>query len=117
MAPHSKAETTRTTFTAAGLAIHIDLHEGRDVSQLFVAAAHSKSLAGHGLSLSPAELVRRSLENRAQPFVLEVLHAELQRIHLQSMRQFVHVRLAGKMVGRSGERAVRPLPQRRMRAG
>src|SRR4029077_4274089 len=93
-------------FHRFGLAIHIDLREGRNISQLFVAAAHSKSPTRLSFLFSPAELVRRSLENCAQSFVSQVLHAELKRIHLQSTRQFVHVRLARKMVCRGGERAI-----------
>ena len=46
MAPHSKAETIADDFHRARLAIHVDLGAGRDVSPLFVAAAHPEALTG-----------------------------------------------------------------------
>ena len=88
----------------------MDLREGGNVSQLLVSPAHAVSLPG-ALALAPAELFGGRFENGSQPFIFQVLQPELQRIHLHRMRQFVHVRLARKVVGSRGQRSIRSLPQ------
>src|SRR6185437_15409032 len=65
--------------------------------------------SGPALVFVPAELVGGRLEHGAKPIIFEVLQAEFERIHTDFVRQFVHVRLARKMISGSGERAVRTL--------
>ena len=55
---------------------------------------------------SPSECLGRGLEHRAEPLVLEVLQPEFQRVDVHGVGQFVHVRLAGEVVGRRGQRPV-----------
>ena len=65
----------------AGLPVHRNFSTGRDVPQLFVSAAHAETLAGSGFGPPPAEFPGGGFEDSAQPFVLQVLQAELERVH------------------------------------
>ena len=67
--------------------------------------------------LPPLKGLRGRFDHRAKSdrvglAVLEVVQAKSERIDSGGVREFVHVRLAGEVVGRRRKGAVRALPQR-----
>src|SRR5579862_6854095 len=91
----------------------MDLGEGRNVAQLFVAAAHAEPLSWT-LALAPSKLLCRRLEDSAEAFIFEILEAKFQRVHLDRMSELVHVRLARKVIRCRCQCPVRSLAQRRL---
>src|SRR6478672_13140772 len=72
-------------------------------------------MIGSGPGFVPAELVCGGSEHTAQPLVLSVLQAKLERIHVHGMREFVDVRLAREVIRGRSQAAVGTLPQWRVR--
>ena len=116
IAPHSKAVTARTTLTAPVGPVDGDLGAGGDVAPLLGPAGDAEAAARGGLRLAPAEPLGGGLEDGPQP---RVLRGSCRRNASGSIPtrvgQLVHERLAGEVVGRRRQGAVRALAQRRAR--
>ena len=65
--------------------------------------------------LTPAELLCGCFKDGAQPLVLQILQAELQRVQFRQVSQFVHEGFAGEVIRCGRQRAVRTLAQGRAR--
>src|SRR5579863_8731665 len=96
-------------------ALHGHLGAGCHVTAFFKTQHQSVATSRTVLELSPTELLRGRLEDSSLPLVLEVLQAELQRIHVHSMRELVDMAFAREVVGGRRKPAVRALAQRRVR--
>src|SRR5262249_3689554 len=79
-----------------------------NVATFFESAADSEPVPRGGLA-APTELLCCRLKYSPQPLVLQVLEPEFQRVHIHSMGQLVHMRLASKVVGCGGEAPIRSL--------
>ena len=66
----------------SGVRVHADFSEGRDISELFIAATQSETAPRRRLPIFPTELLCCRVEDGAEPFVLEIFHTEIKRIHL-----------------------------------
>src|SRR6185437_9489464 len=85
-----------------------DFGAGGDVATFFESSGDANSVhwhttsaraeAGPALVFVPPELIGSRLKHGAEPLIFEVLQAKFQRIHTDFVRQFVHVRLARKVI-------------------
>src|ERR1700691_4810136 len=109
-----KSRNDTGDFYVARGAVDADLHARRNISQLFVSACDAKALARRRLRISPTELLSRGGKDGAQAVVCQILQAELERIHLDLVSEFVHEGFAREMIRGGGERAIRALTERRI---
>src|SRR5262249_50767558 len=89
------------------------LGAGGHVSALFGAAGNAEAALRSGLILAPSESFGGGTQRGAEPRVVKVLQAELERIECHAVRDLVHMRLAGKIVGGRSKTPVGTLTQRR----
>src|SRR5262249_52362141 len=100
---------------AAG-AVHGDLGAVGHVTGFLEAAGDPEAMIRRGFRFAPTESFRRRFQHGAQPFVFQVLQAEIEWIQLQARSQLVNVNFAREVVGGRSQRAIRPLAQRIIRA-
>src|SRR5260370_28038409 len=103
------AERAHDLDTAAG-PLDGDLCAGGDETAFFGPGGDADAAIGPALA-PPAERSGGSLDDCPEPLVAQVFQSELERVETKCMGQLVHVRLAGEVVCRGGERAVRALAQ------
>jgi hypothetical protein len=66
----------------------------------------SESVIGFLLCAAPSKTVRGGLENIAEAWIVQIIEAEGERVHLRGGRKLIHVGFAREMVGRRGQCAV-----------
>ena len=69
----------------------------------------TKAVSCCGFCLAPTECLRRCFQYGAHSFVFEVLQTKLERIHFHGLGQFVDVSLAGEVIRRRCQSAIRTL--------
>ena len=94
------------------MAVFDELRRGGDVAALLGAAGDPQRTIARRRA-RPADALRRGLEHRAQPLVLQVPAPILDRVDAERAGDLVEVRLAREVVRGGGEAAIRALAQRR----
>src|SRR5258707_3514572 len=85
------------------------------VSIFLKTTSDTKAVTRRGFCPAPTERLRRGLQYGTHSFVPNVLQTKRQRIQAHRIRQFINVRLAGGVISRRCQSAIRTLTQRRAR--
>src|SRR5262249_2716387 len=96
----------------SGASVHFDFDERRGVGTFLGASAQSEAATLAALLFAPSEFLRSCLEHRPKPCVFQVLEANLTRIRVQPVRDFIHMTLARKVIGGCREPSIRALSER-----
>ena len=100
-------------FDCAGFGVGGDFGASGKVTAFFCAAGNAEAAAFSRFRRTPAERFCGGLENGAEAVVLEIFEPKLEWIYFDGAGEFVHVRLAGEIVGGGGKAAIGTLAQRR----
>src|SRR5712691_1541881 len=96
---------------SARLLAYHNFRAGRHVTALLIAAREPESLPFLRFLAWPAKGLRRSLQHRAEAGIGKILHAKVERVHLGSTRECIHVRFACEVIRRRSKPAIGTAPQ------